>query len=284
MADILRMDSIGKRLNDLTYTDFYFRLNLIARSVFHWENLPNHIDERWIEKYLFYYGTCVFFKNEELGLMVAKATENGPLNAYDDPTVIRPYATNKTFPEYEVGKDCVIIRNNDIMLPTEPTIQLFAWRLADISRTIDTNIAAQKTPIIVLCSDKQKLSLKTVLRQATGNELVIYGSKDLDMENITALKTEAPVVFPELQTQKHSIWNECMTFLGVNNANMDKRERLIVDEVESNNEQIQISADVMLKTRQEACKQINDLFGTNITVSLRNAVNELPTEKEVGSV
>ena len=101
-----------------------------------------------------------------------------------------------------------------------------------------------------------------------GNEPVIYGDKNLDIEAVKALKTDAPVVFPQLQLQKHAIWNECMTFLGINNANQDKRERLVDDEVQANNEQIEYSAQVMLKTREEACEQINRIFKLDKPISV----------------
>ena len=97
----------------------------------------------------------------------------------------------------------------------------------------------------------------------------IYVTKDFDLDSVKVLKTDAPIVFDKLQQQKHAIWNECMTFLGVNNANMDKRERLVDDEVQANNEQVGISAEVMLKSREYACEQINKLFGTKISVKRR---------------
>lgn len=273
MSKILSIDSIAKQLNDLTYTDYFYRLMLIARSVFKWNNLPNGIDEKWIEKYLFSEGRCVFFKDKTLGFMVAKCSDDGILNPYDEPTRIRPVATHYTGKSLQNYEECVVIRNNDISFPTTSTIQLYAMRLAELSRTIDVNVNAMKTPVIVLCNEKQKNSLKRVMTMAKGNELAIYGDKNLELDTIKTLNVEAPIVFDKLQIQKHSIWNECMTFLGINNANMDKRERLVDDEVQANNEQVCISADVMLKAREQACEEINKLFGTNISVELRRDIN-----------
>ena len=265
----------SKKLNDMTYTDYLLRLTLLARSIFKWNNLPPGINEKWIEKYLFYYGSCVFFDHPELGFVVAKCTENN-LNHYDEPVSITPIFSNCSFktPIKSLinNKECVLIRNNDISLPTDYTLKLFALRLTEIQRTIDVNISAQKTPVIVTCSEKQKQSLKQVVNQKDDNEITIYGDPNLDVNGITALKVDAPVVFDKLQQQKHTLWNECMTFLGVNNANMDKRERLVDDEVQANNEQIELSASIMLKARQSACEQINKLFGTKISVELRKPV------------
>ena len=183
--------------------------------------------------------------------------------------------------ELKPGKDCVIIRNNDEMIPTSFPVQLFAYRLAEISRTIDINVNAQKTPVLVVTSEKQKLTLKNIYSQWNGFEPVIYGDKSLEApELLRVLKTDAPIVFPELQNQKQKIWNECLTFLGINNANTEKRERLITDEVTANNNHIDLSADVLLKSRQKAAEQINKLFGLNISVELREDINPEETQKE----
>lgn len=265
-----------KNLNDITFRDYYNRLSLLAKSVFKWNNLPNGIDEKWIEKYLFSEGRCMFFKDAFRGLMVAKCADGGVVNFYEEPTILRPVATGYEIisKDYENGSECVLIRNNDDMIPTRNTIKLYAYRLADISRTIDINVSAMKTPVLITCTEKQRTTLKNVYRQWNGFEPVIFGSKDLDLSGVNVLKTDAPIVFDKLQIQKHHIWNECMTFLGINNANMDKRERLVDDEVQANNEQIEMSVDVMLKSRELACKQINAMFGTNISVEVRQSQNE----------
>lgn len=272
MYEILRMANENKNLNDLIYTDYYMRLMLMARSVFKWNNLPNGMDERWIERYLFNEGKCVFFKDREYGFMVAKCSPFGNLNYYDEPTLVTPVATNfSKRVTLENDKECVIIRNNDIMLPTAHSIRLFAMRLANVTRTIDVNINAQKTPILIKGSQRQQQTLINLYRKWSGNEPVIYGDKNLEANaELTVLNTEAPIVFPQLQIQKHAEWNEAMTFLGINNANMDKRERLVDDEVQANNEQIDVSADVFLKARERACERINELFDLNISVERRS--------------
>lgn len=274
------MKSISKRINDLTYTDYFYRLMLLSKSVFKWNNLPNGIDEKWIEKYLFSEGSCMFYLDDEKGFMVSKCTEE-ELNYYDEPIRLRPYATNLTTQESKENNiDCVLIRNNDECIPTSPTIQLYAWRLAEIARTIDTNINAMKMPYFIRCSDKQRLSLKNAMKQREDNETVIWADKSIDLDGFEVLKTDVPIVFDKLQIQKHAIWNECMTFLGINNANMDKRERLVDDEVQANNEQVGLSAEVMLKSREKACELINQMFGLNISVELRSPQNAFMEELE----
>ena len=269
---LLGYKSFSKRLNDRVFTDYFYRLMLLSRTLFKWENLPNGIDEKWIERYLFTEGACLFYKDPTLGFMVAKMGENGTYNYYDEPTKVFPYATNYIYEGEQLinNSNCVIIRNNDDMFPTAPTIQLYSYKLTNIERTIDTNVIAQKTPIIVKCSDKQRLSFKNAINQRNDNEPVIYADKSMNTEDMQVLDIKAPIVFDKLQIQKHAVWNECMTFLGVNNANMDKRERLVDDEVQANNEQVQASEDIFLKARQKACDEINKMFGLNISVKRRN--------------
>lgn len=279
MNDVLSFKNFTKSLNDLTFNDYFYRLMLISKARFKWNNLPNGIDEKWIEKFLFSHGCCMFYKDEEFGLMVARCTPKG-MNYYDEPTELIPYGKDIKHKPYINGENAILIRNNDECLDTSSTIQLFAYRLADVTRTIDVNICNMKIPYFVRCSKKTQLSLKQVINARNDNEPVIFGDKNLDTEGMEVMKTDAPIVFPQLQTYKMSLWNEVMTYLGVNNANTDKRERLVDDEVQANNAQISLSAEVALKSRQLACEQINKLFGTNISVELRSDIDSIVDEMQ----
>lgn len=281
MGDILNLKEFKKVLNNYTFTDYYQRLVKIALSLFEYENLPNNIKGRWIEKFLLFEGQCMFFEHPELGLMVAKCTAHD-LNDMLEPIELRPVLKTRPCSEvYKNGVNAVLMRNDpDLMISPQFTLKLFAYRLAEITRTQDVNINAQKTPIIVLCDDKQKLTLKNLFNQYNGNELLIYGDKSLNLDNIKTLDTKAPIVFDKLETQKHHIWNEAMTYLGINNANLDKRERLVDDEVQANNGQVKISQEVLLKTREEFVNEINRIFRTNIKVKPRVVIDsELDIEK-----
>lgn len=279
MNNMLSMETIAKQLNDRTFSDWFYRLMLIARSVFEWENLPKHMNEKWIERYLFSEGKCVFFEDPTKGLMIAKLSNEGEYNYYDEPTQVRPYGNHYTGDTLINGVNCVIIQNNDECIPTSPTIQLYALKLANIDRTIDVNINDMKMPIIIKCSEKQRTTLKHVISQRNENEPVIWGDNTLDIDT-TVLKTDAPLVFKDLELQKHMVLNEVYTFLGINNANQDKKERLVDDEVQANNEQVEAAFNMMLKAREDACKRINDMFGLNIKVKKRIQNLPLPNVSE----
>lgn len=276
--NVYKYESIAKQLNNLTYSDYFHRLMEIAKSCFEWINLPNGIKEEWIENYLFSEGSCLFFKDKLRGFMITKYTEHGRLNYYDEPTTVKPYALDYIGPVLENNKECVIIKNNSSLRPTYITIMLYAHKLTNIERTIDVNIEAQKTPVIVECSEKEKLSMKNFMKQRNDNEPLIFTTDKNNLNGIKIHDLKAPPVFKDLELQKHMIWNECMTFLGINNANQDKRERLVDDEVQANNEQVESCRDVMLSKRQSACNMINELFGLtgNQKVIVRRRIQETP--------
>ncbi len=279
---LLSYKSVAQMANNMTFSYYYYKLTLIARALFSWKNLPNNMDDRWIEKYLFTNGKCIFYKDPVMGEMVAGFGQMSSINCYGDPTKVYPVAPNYTYDGEQLinGENCYVIRNNDLMLPTFPTVRMYAFKLTNIDRAIDINIEAQKSPILVRCTDKQRLSLKNAINQRRDNEPVIYADNSFDKDMITTLDLNPPLVFPDLQVQKHMVLNEVFTDLGINNANMDKRERMVANEVEANNEQVKASEDVMLKVRQEACKQINRIFGTNISVE-RRKLDEIPEYKDI---
>lgn len=280
---LLSYKSVAQMANNLTFSYYYYKLMLIARSLFKWNDLPNNMDERWIEKYLFNSGKCIFYNDPDMGYMVAGLAQQGGVNCYGDPTTVYPVAENYVYRGKQLinNENCYIIRNNDLMLPEFPIVRQYAFKLTNIDRAIDVNIEAQKTPTIVRCSDKQRLSLKNAINQRRDNEPVIWTADNANITDlISTLELNPPMVFKDLQIQKHMILNEVFTDFGINNANMDKKERMVANEVEANNEQVKASEDVMLKVREEACKQINRIFGTNISVE-RRQLDQIPEYKEI---
>lgn len=255
-------------LNIHTYNDYLNRIGLIAKSMFIWEGLPQGCNERYLEEALYREGRAVFFYDEEYGFMTLKVNPTNQFNVYGEPTDVKASGHNGFIRDIS-DQEYVYIRNNEYEIPTLYTTRLFAYRLANAERTIDTNVNNQKFPLVIITDDKQKLSMKSMYQKVATNEPVIFGVKGLDLDSIKTLDTSAPYVADKLQDYKHQIWNEVMNFLGINNANTDKRERLISDEVNANNEQIMFSVHTMLKTREEACEQINKMFGLNVSVKLR---------------
>ena len=153
------------------------------------------------------------------------------------------------------------------------SMELFALRLYEAERTADVNIKAQKTPVLLLMDEKQRLTMENIYSQYDGNKPVIFGDKNSLGENvIKAINTQAPFIADKIIDYKKEIWNEALTFLGINNIMVDKKERLITDEANSNNELINLNLQSYLAPREEACRQFNEKFGftgTDKEISVR---------------
>lgn len=257
-------------LNQLTAVDYMKRLQELAINMFEWKNLPYDIDARFLELTLFTQGMAVFFYEEVMERYLSlQVMIGGNLDVYRVPRIRRAYAVNGYNKELS-DRDSVLIFNNYLREPSFPTVQLYAKRLYEVERAIDVNVKAQKTPILITCDESQRLTMKNLYSQYDGNEPVIFGSKGLDLNGIKVLQTGSPYVADKLTLLKHQYWNEALTYLGIENSNTDKRERLITDEVQSNLGAVQAQRFVRLNMRRRACEQINRMFNLDIWVDFRS--------------
>ena len=252
--------------------------------MFEWLNLPDTIDARFLELCLFGEGYSVFFKDEVLGFLSLQCAIGGELNVYRIPTNRRAYATSG-YQKDLTDKDSVLIFNNELHINSMLPVLDFAQKLWDIDRSIIVNAKAQKTPIAILCDEKQRLTLKNVYEQYEGNQPFIFGSDSLDLKKIQAIKTDAPYVADKLYNLKTQIWNEALTYLGISNSNVQKKERLVRDESIRNMGGTIASRYSRLNSRKYACDQINRMFGLNIDVRFRDDYIEadVPTDTTTGS-
>ena len=277
----MKENEMSMLTNNATYIDYLNRLRLLATSLFTWENLDEVAGfgaSRFLEQSLFDNGRACFVKDDELGFMVLKVNPSDKLNIYKLPTRVMAWSIG-----YEKNydfDDVVYIMNNELQLPTSQTINLIAYRLYETERTIDTNLIAQKTPILIEGDTKTILTLKNVYMQYSGNTPFIFGNKQFDISNkLNVLKTDAPYLIDKLTIHKHELWNEALTYLGIDNANTDKKERLITDEVESNNDLINFYLNCFYKTRKQACDLINEKFlkdsDLKISITLNKDIADL---------
>lgn len=255
-----------KQADAAAYCDYYSRLKNLACTMFKWENLPESVNERFLEYCLFTYGRAVFFDAPSLGYMALNASLEG-INFYNEPNKIRPITPVQNFPAIDAD-ECVLIRNTPDMYPTFLTTNRYAKMLYDIDQTIDINIKSQKTPILILTDQKQKQSAMALYQKYNGNTPVIYGNKDnYDPNSFKVLRTDAPFVAGQLQDIKITKYNEYLAFLGIGMADY-KAERRVVQEVDQFDKQSNALANIGLSQRKAACEKINRLFGLNVDVHI----------------
>ena len=265
------------KINNATFRTYFDRLTELSISMFKWENLPPTIDARFLELALFGDGKAVFFMDEDLGYLALRCMIGGLWNVYNVPTERTAYATNG----YQMRLDMdnsVLIYNNMIRTNSTLMVELYSRRLWDIDRTIDINVKSQKTPIFLQCSESQRLTLKNLYMKYEGNEPFIFGDKSINLDDIKVLSTQAPYVADKLYQIKTQIWNEALTYLGISNINIQKKERLITDEVQRNQGGTLASRLSRLKARQQACEEINRMFGLDIWCDYNEEISFTPVE------
>ena len=265
-------------MNNITYMQYYNRLTELALSMFEWKNLPKTVDQRFLEMCLFSDGVCVFFEDEVLGYLGLRCMIGGQLNVYQIPTDRRAYATNGYQKELD-GTNSVIIFNNYLHTNSMLDVEMFSKRLYNLDRAIDVNANAQKTPVLIQCDESQRLTMKNLYKQYEGNEPFIFGSKGLDANGLKVLQTGAPYVADKLYDLKTQIWNEALTYLGISNINVVKKERMITDEVSRNQGGTVSSRYSRLESRRQACKQINEMFSLNIWVDYREDFQDIKEQE-----
>lgn len=260
------------KLNRLSF-DFYFdRLKELAISMFEWENLPDSMDERFLEMTLFEDGQAIVFRDDVMGMLGLQVMIGGPLNVYRVPINRRAYAVNGYQNPDLTPENSVIVFNNMLRTNSYRDVMFFARKLYEVDRAIDVNIKGQKTPKVILCDENERLTMLNLFMKYDGNQPFIFGSKNLDLKSIQTLDTSSPYLSDKLYQLKTQIWNEALTYLGISNVNFNKKERLVSDEVLRNSGSTVSSRYTRLNMREKAADEINRMFGTDIRVKYREDV------------
>lgn len=260
---------------------YYRQFANIAINNFKWDNLPNGLLSRRFEQMLFKYGVGAFFYNEKIdAFCVLPVTNNGQLDIYSEPIAWTVMGYN--YNNYNLNIDnSVLIRNNYFCVPSQQDVLYYAQKISKIQRTIDVQLEQIKTPYIIKTNDRKLLSMKNILRKKEDGEIAIFIDEGLNIDSFNLFPTPTNYVIDKLTAYKSSVESEFLKLYGFDNIGVEKKERLVVAELEKNEEVTDngyISA--MFEMRKEACEQINEMFGLNITVSLNREEQEQYVEDE----
>lgn len=265
-------------LNQTTYHQYLERLTGLSTAMFEWVNLPDTVDSRYLEMTLFRDGRAVFFEDEVIGHLALSCSTRGNFNVYGYPLGVRAYSRYNNYQKNLDTGNSVIIWNNYTRTNSVTDVKMFARRLANIDRIIDVNANAQKTPVLVQATETQRLTMLNLYKEFDGNAPVIFGDKNLDLNALKVLKTDAPYVADKLTELKNNIWNEALTYLGISNISFQKKERMVTDEAVRSQGGTIASRYSRLNARREAVDQINRMFGLEIEVNYREDYREIDDE------
>lgn len=260
-------------LNNLTYKQYFNRLIELTMTRFKWNGLPLSVEERYLEKTLLYEGSILYFRDEVMGDLTLPFADSGTLDVYGYPTRREAFADNG-YKASLTKENSVIIYNSVLHNNSILDIKMFARRLYNLDRIIDINCNAQKTPVVLLCDESQRLTILNLYKEIDGNTPVIKGTKNLDLDAIKVFKTDAPFVADKIRTLKEQTWNEALTYLGIPSVAFQKKERLISSEVNQMQGGALSCRLSGLNSRRDAVDKINAMFGTSITVDYALSLKE----------
>ena len=255
---------------DDIFLRLYTHYKMLALNMFTWENLPYPLESRHIEKYLYEYGQAIFYDNETFGKICLPCAPTGSLNQFGEPLSVT--VNSHLIHDTVMLKDGIRILNNDLIIPTDFYVRQYAEKMTEVEMSIDMNVKQQKFPFFDETDKKNEFTMKQIFKQKEDGTPYIYANKNLGIGQTTVHTLDVPYVVDKLSEYKYELEREILTFLGLNNT-VEKEERLLVDEINSNNDFIERNVDIMFKNREFACKRINELFGTNIRVIKNSDIN-----------
>lgn len=258
-------------LNNSSYDFYLMKLREIGISSISYENLPSTVDERYIERGLFDKASMLYFNDDIIGNLCLNYTPGSLFNVYGEPNLRRAYSNYNHYSNLMKANNSVIIWNNYERIPSLNILEMYARKLWVLDRITMVNSNAQKTPILIKCGEKERLTMKNMYKEWDGMAPVIYASNDLAGE-IGVLKTDAPWVADKIYELKEKYWSEALTYLGIVNVAYEKAERVQMTEVERQLGGVFAFRASRMRAREVAVAKINKMFGTNIKVKF----NEVP--------
>ena len=255
----------------------------IAINIFEWKGLEEispSLTSEIIEETLFDKGSCLFFKDDNLGYMALPVAPANKLNVYRKPTNFRAIGNNYT-KEYDVDNS-VLIKNNTLKKATFDIVDYYTSKLADIELTKDLHRNAHKMPLVLECTEDTQLTAKNIFKKIHSNEPVIFKNRTRGEGEVgvNVLNANVTYINDKLEDDYHNYEARILTALGLDNYVEDKKERVQSAEVESQQEYIISSFRASLNERKKACEAINKMFGLNLSVDYVKA-EQIETDEPV---
>lgn len=266
--------------NMILFADMFNYYANIGVSRFVWSGLPETVDERLLNMGLFFSGNVAFFNHEMLGLIALPCNNGNRFNLLYQPIEVTAYgydysftlrnlvSTDPSIPEQKFG----FVRATPSGIPQALYMAHLLIRMADVLRALDVLCQRMKRPYVILCDEKERMTMVNLFKNIKDNEDLILGMKDYNFKNGKSVEI-APTPSPE---NLKSLWDsykeyetQLLTMMGIDNKGYDKKERLLVDEVNANNMLINFSSVAMEKEINLGLSRVNEMFGTNITVQVK---------------
>lgn len=269
---------VNSQLNNYkTYLAYKMKMLTLAENVFQFKNMNPYIDLAFVNSELVTKGSIAFFKDEVMGLLALPYTSIGGLDIYGRPNRIAVIPKNGTYNRVLTRNEFVIMYDNDSHIPIYPNIIQSCERLALIKRTIDINVIHQRTPRYFKTSEENKRTVKDILNNVDSLTDTVFTYDNIDLEETTGVLIPAPFVADKLNEVKKEEWAEFLDLIGIANVSIQKKERVISDEILCSMGGTIASRYSRFTARKKAIDEINRKFNENIEVEFYDG---LPTTIE----
>nr|DAG47958.1 MAG TPA: upper collar protein [Caudoviricetes sp.] len=235
----------------------------LATNVFKWEGLPNGIESRHIENFLFEHGQVGFYNDKDLGMICLPISNYGELNIYGDPTKFYMFSKNGKYSKTIPSENIIRCMDNPNLVPTKQYVNYYVQEMLDIETAIRANLRKQVKPYFAIATDKNKYTVKSIIDDYENGEDVVIIDKTLGEDGFDGLKlltANVEYLVDKLRAEERSRESALLTYLGVSNVNMEKKERLITDEVNGNEEYVNLNLSIRAKGRIDAMVELQKIY------------------------
>lgn len=247
----------------------------ISNRMFKYKNLPEHIDVNVFEWYLQTNGFMGAFKdNGKLYFLICSF--GGEPNESYIPTkllVSNPYL--KLNKEFTIDKDCVLIKNDSMLQGVLPTYKRYSYLQCenDITLTI-ASINTRLSTLLSADEDSSFESAKKYLQDIEEGKLGVIAENTFLTDGIKVQPASSGAdsnIYTQLCEYDRYLQNSFSREIGLGATANLKRENISENESQQDEDTLLPLVDDMLMCRQESIKKINEMFGTNIEVSLNSS-------------
>ena len=260
-----------------TESSQFFRRYLLqkAMSVFEWK-LP----ETWSEKYFLYtlylFGTVAIINTDKFGVIPQQCGLYGYNVFYQPSGVIISNPLIKNMRPLVIDKDCTIFTMTEDYSGIADLVNYYGDMMALVSESAAVNIFNSRLAYVLFAGDGATANgmKKMTDRILSGEPYIVVdkkfrdGAGNLNMEMFNR-DIRNGFIAPELMTLLKDIENQFATEIGIPNSNTAKRERMIVDEVNSNNVETYSRCDMWFQNWKKQCEKTKKMFGIEIDVKWR---------------
>lgn len=257
------------QIDNIKTTEMYKRQYVsLAENVFNIKKLNEvapYMDYSYVNHELVYKGCIAFFMDEYLGLLALPFVNMGKLDLYGRPIDIQVIGRNGYHRELKYGEYVIMWDNRSKQALIYDILQ-YAERIAQIQRTMDINIAQQRTPRIWKTKTENKKTINDLINGVSSNNEIITTYDNLELDDTTIVLSPAPFVADKLAEQKDKIWNEFLRLIGIANSSFQKKERNIRDEVFISQAGTIASRFTRFNSRVDAIDKINKKWNLDLEV------------------